>query len=118
MSVIKYSLDDMELLEKKGKKLYKINSTLRDLANVSEHPQFKAFIDKYFATPHETESMILFIKMYQLLTKVKPELNGYQKITIIHEVMSNSDDRHNVIKEFNMWKNLTINDKLKIENGS
>jgi hypothetical protein len=73
----------------KGTKLYQTNKTLRDISTVMEHPEMKAFFDKYLADPLSCYSMLLLMKIYQNI----PSDNPYEKIATLYETMSNESSR-------------------------
>ena len=94
----------IEQSEISGKKLYKQNKHYKAIANVMEHPLFREFFDQYFSSPTDIETILGFLKVYKEIEKTSPiELNGYQKLSILDNIMKDSYYRQHV-----------YNDRLKI----
>lgn len=114
--IVKLENVDLNQAEVDGKRLYNTNSFYRNLTNVMEHPEFRKFIDKgddfdYFKT------LILFIKSYQEIEKIRPSLNGYQKLSFLNSLIVDSNYRAEIVRLMSKWmKNVENKTQLKIEN--
>jgi len=87
-------------LEKYGKQVYNNNSTMKDIANLMEHPMFADFFDKYFNDKYDAESIIKMMLTYHKLSQTKYKgsaFNPYQKIAVLYELMSNAETRRAVL---------------------
>ena len=82
-----------------GRALYQTNSTMKDIANVMEHPEFRQFFDKYFQNPQDIQSIIFLMKIYQAIQRNDP----YEKISVLYETMSNSQMRKQLTCNFIEW---------------
>lgn len=102
---VKYTEQQKEENELKGRELYRINGTLRDVANVMEHPEFRTFIDKYFCDPMLAQSILMFLKVYELAEESDPNLTPFQKIAALDSAMANPDARNLIHAEFIKWRN-------------
>ena len=87
---------DKDKINKYGQSLYKYNRTMRDIANVMEHPEFNSFFNKYFKTPEDTIDMLLLLKIYNSINREDP----YEKIAILFESISNTKIRDMLINKF------------------
>jgi hypothetical protein len=91
-----------------GKKLYATNKTLRDIATIMEHPEFKEFFDKYFENPLEAKTMLMMMKLYRWLPNLidipsNSEVSSYTKIAFLKSVIDDSILRAQVSDIFNKW---------------
>ena len=84
-----------------GKKIYQNNKPLRDLSNVMEHPMFKDFFNTYFNNPQNSETMLLFMKIYNSIECNNP----YEKLEILFNIIGNTKNREKIITAFSNWKN-------------
>jgi len=83
--------------EKKGKALYKQNKTYRLLSNCLENPEFKKLFNKHFDTIDNIRVILMFMKLYdQIGKKSTTELNGYQKLSIMDNLIKNKDFRRKI----------------------
>jgi hypothetical protein len=82
-----------------GRALYQTNSTMKDIANVMEHPEFRQFFDKYFQNPQDIQSIIFLMKIYQAIQRNDP----YEKISTLYETVSNSQMRKQLACNFIKW---------------
>lgn len=99
----------LENSEKVGKYLYKHNENYRIIANCMEHPQFRELFDKHFSSWDKVKNILMFLKLYQEIEKSSPvELNGYQKLAILDNIMKDKELRHDICQEVN---NMTRNIK-------
>lgn len=97
-------------LSNHGKKIYNTNTTIRDITNVMEHPEFKSFFDKYFKTVYDAQSILLLMKIYNSL----PNENPYEKSAILYEAMNDSKIRSKLIDDFIKWRgNAKVETKYK-----
>lgn len=104
MSLIKYTEQQKHDNELKGRELYRVNRTLRDVANVMEHPEFRMFVDRYFKDPIIAQSILMFIKVYELAEKNDPHSTPYQKLTVLESAISNNKSRKIIHNEFIKWR--------------
>ena len=67
-----------------------------------EHPEFRKLFDEHFSSWENTKNILMFLKLYQEIEKSSPvELNGYQKISILDNIIKNRELRHQICKEVN-----------------
>lgn len=130
---------DPEVLEKKGRDIYKNNENLRNLLNVMEHPEFQRFFETYFNNWEDIRVLVMFMKIYHslgknpgkstdnlsdgdklplILTKSEKkidELTGYQKIALLKSMIDSSEIRKKFVDDLMKWsnKNAIITDKQK-----
>ena len=102
-----------------GRALYQTNSTMKDIANVMEHPEFRQFFDKYFQNPQDIQSIIFLMKIYQAIQCDDP----YEKISVLYETVSNSQMRKQLACNFIEWAhdkkiNNPTNDTLIANTGT
>jgi hypothetical protein len=103
----KISIIHRNKFKENGIKLYQKNNTMKDLANFMEYPPNKEFFDKYFTSEEDSICMNTFIKMYRSMGEKDP----YEKISIIHECINNSQIRRRLfsskkINEIDYKKNI------------
>jgi hypothetical protein len=84
-----------------GKKIYASNRTMRDIATVMEHPEFKEFFDKYFKTADDAQNILQLMKVYEKINRDDP----YEKIHILFEAFNNCEIRRLLTDEFIQWRN-------------
>lgn len=111
---ININLDDIQM---QGRKLYKTNPHMRDLAEFMEHPESRAFFEKYLNNSWvDIKVSILHLKLYYIIDKhlkaqnphlVNYELNGYHTLYTVDKILKNSDARHAVCKEMTEWVDST-----------
>ena len=90
----------LEQADVSGKKLYNQNENYRNLVNCLEHPEFRKFFDTYFSDENEIKVILMFMKLYNKIEKSSPvELNGYQKISILDNLMKNRDFRRRICEQ-------------------
>ena len=94
-STIAVSIDDKYLKdsEKKGKKIYKKNKDLRVITDIMERPEFMEVYNKYFNNWSDVKTYVMFMKIYGEITKRVPNLNGYQKLSILTDIIDNTNTR-------------------------
>ena len=92
----------LEHSEKVGKHLYKQNENYRTIANCMEHPEFRKLFDKHFSDWDKVKNILMFLKVYQEIEKTSPvELNGYQKLSVLDNIMRDRELRRNICQEVN-----------------
>lgn len=94
----------LEELNDQGKKIYQKNTSLRDIATVMEHPEFRSFVDRYFNNVADAQSALMLIKTYQKIEKCFPKLDPYQKISLLHKIIGNSNTRRQMTEDFINWR--------------
>jgi hypothetical protein len=96
-----------------GKNLYKQNKNYQMMTNCFEHPEFRKFFDTYFVDENDIKIMFMFISLYREIEKKSPvKLNGYQKISILDNIIKNSNYRHQICQNINKINSKQIkNDK-------
>ena len=100
----------LESSEQHGKSLYKQNDNYRVITNCLEHPEFRKLFDKHFDTWDNIHTVVMFMKLYDEIGKASPvELNGYQKLSILDNIMKDGQFRQEICRQF-------IN-LMKLENG-
>ena len=93
-----------ENLEEKGRQLYQTNEHFRLIANVMEHPEFRQFFNNYMQDWDNVKMIIMFMKMYESIEKhSKVQLSPYQKISIIKEVIDDSQTRQKICQGLQNW---------------
>ena len=86
--------------EKIGKHLYKQNENYRAIVNCMEHPEFRKLFDDHFSTLDDLKNILLFLKLYREIEKFSPvELNGYQKLSILDDIIKDRKLRREICKE-------------------
>ena len=93
---------NLEKVEKQGRKLYTSNPFYRNLVNVMEHPEFREFLDKG-ETWTEMKTMLMFVKSYQKIEKMKPALSGYQKLAVLDSLMKEPLCRQEITRRMMEW---------------
>lgn len=80
--------DTRDEAERVGRELYQSNANYRLLANVMEHPEFRAFYDTFLADKHKREVALMFMNLYAELENQSLEtMTGYQKIAIVDKLV-------------------------------
>lgn len=83
-----YKYINLPYCYKQGRKLYQTESLLRDVATFMESPENIHFFNKYMSNPERFKNVMLYLKMYQLITQYldrnNDTLNGYHKIFILY----------------------------------
>lgn len=98
------SIDDIKIindkeLENDGKIIYHSNDFMRKLSNLMEHPEYKDFLKEHFDTWENIQIFMMFYKVYEKMTNEFPDLNGYQKISLLTSLISTSKTRRLICKE-------------------
>ena len=98
------SIDDIKIindkeLENDGKIIYHSNDFMRKLSNLMEHPEYKDFLKEHFDTWENIQIFMMFYKVYEKLTNEFPDLNGYQKISLLTSLINTSKTRRLICKE-------------------
>jgi hypothetical protein len=93
--------------EKHGKHLYKQNNNYRNIANCLEHPEFRELFDNHFSSWDKVKDIFVFLKLYKDIEKSSLiELNGYQKLSILDNIMKDKELRHNIYRDVHNQINL------------
>jgi hypothetical protein len=93
-----------DLVEVEGRKIYQSNKHLRNLANVMEHPEFRAFYQDYMSDPDTLKTMITFMKVYEAIEcRSNVELTPYQKIGLVQKAIQDSDLRGRICAGISRW---------------
>ena len=90
-------------LEGRGQALFSNNKTMRDIGTMMEHPEFKKFFDRYFDDWSDATTMIMLLKVYQKLADEFPELNGYERLALVHELIGRSPTRQFIVENMQDW---------------
>ena len=94
-------------LEEKGRRIYQTNENFRRLANVMEHPEFREFFQLYMQDWESTKVIVMFMKMYDALEKhSRVELTPYQKLSIVKDVIDDSEMRQKVCEGISEWSKI------------
>lgn len=97
----------LESSEKHGKSLYKQNDNYRVITNCLEHPEFRKLFDKHFDTWNNIRTIVMFMKVYDEIGKASPvELNGYQKLSILDNIMKDSEFRREICQRSAKWMHM------------
>ena len=99
------SMDRYEI-EQEGRRIYNTNVFMRSLTNIMENPEFSSMFEQYFDTWDNIEIFVLFAKVYHSITKQCPEMNGYEKISLVKKIMDNSKTRQLVCQEIRNFSNV------------
>jgi hypothetical protein len=89
--------------ERRGWKIFNKNKNMHDLAVVMENEQFKQFFDEHFKTWDDVKTIIMFMKVYQLIDNTYPLFTPQQKICILHDIIENKDSRHTISTYMQNW---------------
>jgi hypothetical protein len=93
--IIHYNTN-LNSLENKGKHIYSSNIHYKNLATIMEHPEFKNFYNTYLKDFENTRTMLMFMKIYDSIGKHFPNLNPFQKIYILKDIIDNSETRKKI----------------------
>lgn len=88
---------------KQGKKIYNEGGNLRMIADLMENNEFREFYDKNFNNVSDVKIVVLFLKMYERIEQLNPELTKYEKISLLNKIICNSQTRKYVINELSIW---------------
>lgn len=94
---------DSKSLDRLGRKLYHGNKSLKDISNVMEHPEFQNFFKTYFTDWLSVKSIMMLMKIYEKLNDDFSDLNGYQRLALVYELMGDSDSRGKVADGISEW---------------
>jgi hypothetical protein len=101
------SISDEEKLENYGKQIYHSNKTMRDIANLMEHPVVEDFANRYFKDEHDAEAMIKMLLTYHKLKNCdKKSLSPYQKVAFLYELMGNRASRQKILFDTHNLKSI------------
>jgi hypothetical protein len=93
--IVEYKTD-LNSLESKGKLVYTTNQHFRNLVTVMEHPEFRNFYNTYLRNFEDAKTMLMFMKMYEHIDNHFNTLNPYQKISILKDIVDNSETRKKI----------------------
>lgn len=91
--------------ETQGRLIYQNNKHYRKLLNVMEHPEFKEFFELYMKDWETTKTMLMFMKLYETLTKSFPKSTPYQRLFILKTLINDTKLRPKIIKSMEEWIN-------------
>lgn len=91
-------------LEKIGQSIYESNKHMRNIANIMEHPEMKQFMDILLGQSGDADVLLMFTKLYHIISKKYPILSGYQKIAVVKKLMDDTTYRQLICKHFDMQK--------------
>lgn len=106
-SVIKVQ-SDTYTINREGHNIYNTNSFLRSLTNVMENPEFAEIFKNHFDSWDNIEIFVMFAKVYESITKQFPEMNGYEKISLVKKIIDTSQTRTLVCQEIRKFRNLNF----------
>lgn len=96
--------EQLSTTEERGRKLYKSNPHYRNIATVMEHPEFRNFYETYMNDWFVAKTALMFLKVYEAIEDhANAELTPYQKIAIMHEILSNGDLRRKTVECMQDW---------------
>lgn len=98
---------------KKGKIIYKKGGNLAKIADIMENAIFRKFYKDNFKTWSDIQTVVMFMKIYEKIEEVNPNLSMYDKVAFLEKVMENSETRKYVVNEMLKWK---INENKFLEN--
>lgn len=90
-------------LEDAGKKIYSENKNLRTLVNLLEHPEFASFVHNNTQDWTDVKTIVLYIKIYQMIEKRFPNISPYKKLAILKKIIDSPSIWRTVIKEYNRY---------------
>jgi len=97
--------DKLKQVDDKGKELYQTNEHFRNIATVMEHPEFRKFYDMYMTDAHSIETILLMMKLYEVVEKkIKGPVTPYQKIAIVNRIITDPKMRKNAVKSILNWR--------------
>jgi hypothetical protein len=82
-------------LESQGRLAYTSNPHLQKLANVMEHPEFRAFYENYLSNWETAKTMLVFMALYKSIEN-NSDLNPFQKLALLKSMIDNSDTRKQI----------------------
>ena len=80
---------------------------MKNIANVMENPEVKDFFKKYFKDWTDVKSMVMLMKVYEKLDENFDDLNGYQKLALLYEIIGDSKSRQHVCESMTNWVDKT-----------
>lgn len=97
-------VEQKNMMDIEGKKIYKNNKFYREFINIMEHPMTNSFINEYIKTIYDMYTVYLFIDVYNKLNKhleyKNIVLNGYQKLFLISNIFKNKDLKKHLIYKY------------------
>lgn len=93
-----------------GEKIYNEGGNLKMIVDLMENKQFREFYDENFKSLSDVKIVVLFLKMYERLEELNPNLTKYEKISLLSKIINNFETRKYVINELSNWSN---EEKLK-----
>jgi hypothetical protein len=93
--IVEYK-SDLNCLESRGKLIYSTNEHFRNLSTVMEHPEFRNFYNTYLKDIEDAKTMLMFMKIYDYIETRFKGINPYQKISILKEILDNSESRKRI----------------------
>jgi hypothetical protein len=89
--IVEYN--NLNMLEEKGKHIYSTNQHYRNLCTIMEHPEFRNFYNLYLKNIEDSKTILMFMKMYDKIDNHFKSLNSFQKISILKDMIDNSESR-------------------------
>ena len=101
MDVIKFNpkILDHERHIKNGKQICSENIFFKNMVNLVQYPEFIYMLKNYFDSWENIQTFIMFIKVYESITKKYPDITEYEKISILKLLIDNSETRKIICKE-------------------
>lgn len=103
-------INDKINFEKKGKQILSKNDFFQDFTKVMKNTTFKNFYAKYFQNWSDIETMVFYMKLYDVLEKeyesryntiISDELMTY----MLHNIITTTEMRKLAVSSFNDFKN-------------
>jgi hypothetical protein len=101
MDIIKFSPEtfDRKRHVENGKKICSENIFFKNMINLVQYPEFTYMSINYFNSYDNIKLFLIFIKVYESVTKKYPNISPYEKISILKILIDNSDTRRLICKE-------------------
>ena len=86
-----------------GKRIYKTQPVLKDVADIMEYDQTSEFIKKYFIRWDKSDLVVVLIRLYQCFNQCTT-WTPQQKFGFLHHLMSDKAKRKLLAEKISKWK--------------
>lgn len=88
-----------------GNKLYKMNSNMRDLLDLMQDDKFRRVFTTHFNTWDDVKTVIILMKVYELIEQNYPKLSPKARLYILNEAIKNANTRECMFRQANEQMN-------------
>ncbi len=100
-----------DMLTEMGKDVYRDNPFFRTLAEFMEHPMLRTFYDEYF-TQQRVDSTLFFMWAYRRIEEQKPDLQPYEKLTVLNHIIHTKSLREQAFDEYRVYESIRHSDRI------